>query len=171
MKLFIGISEDDQLNNDQYYKNKSIIYSLPFVISVGISPVLPQNIKTEKEVAAYINRILSPVCNDTKCVFSKINVFIGETASDDYEPKSEQADSALLSIQSGLGNAPHDTGTTTNTQSGFNITVAVEQKLGIQLLFSTQKDIANFFEKAFKPLDDHGWNTTLVVGLMNEDEE
>lgn len=177
MNIIYDVSEHEQLNNLDFCNNSSQIYISPFSISLSIQPNVPTNLKREQDIVEYINKTLSPICENTIDVISEIMVFVGQSNSEQCAPKTEKTSSSRLSIESGLGSEiqcgkgdMNGGASTISTKSGFDITVAIEQASPSRVLFNSQKDVGEYFEKVFFNLAKQGWNIILRVGLMMSED-
>lgn len=176
MNIIYDVSEHEQLNNLDFCNNSSQIYISPFSISLSIQPNVPTNLKSEQDIVEYINKALSPICENTIDVFSEIMVFVGQSNSEQCAPKTEKTSSSRLLIESGLGSEMQcgkgdmsGGSSTTSTTSGFDITVVIKQVSPSRVLFNSQKDVGEYFENAFFNLVKQGWNIIVRVGMMSED--
>jgi hypothetical protein len=176
MNIFYDVSEIEQLNNLEFCNNSTIIYSYPFSISLSVLPNIPMDLKSEQEIVEYMNNVLSPICENTTDVFSKIMVFVGKSNGGQFDPKTEKTSSSRLLIESGLGSefqkAKGDTrggSSTISISNGFDVTVVIEQLNSIQHLFQSQKGAGEYFEKAFTALAKQDWNINVRVGMMSDE--
>jgi hypothetical protein len=176
MNTFYDVNEIEQLNNLDFCNNSTQIYAYPFSISLSILPNVPTNFKSEQDIVEYLYNALSPICENSTDVFSKIMVFVGQSNSGQGDPKTEKTSCGRLSIESGLGSEWQKAKgdfcggcSTTSTTSGFDITVVIEQLSPIRYLFQNQKDAGGYFEKVFSELVKQDWGITVRVGMMSEE--
>jgi hypothetical protein len=176
MNIIYDVSENEQLNNLDFCNNSTLIYISPFSISLSILPNVPTNLKSEQDIVEYINNALSPLCENTTDVFSKIMVFVGQSNKNQCDPKAEKTSSSKLSIESGLGSEMQcgkgdlrGGCSTISTTSGFDITVVIDQISPSRVLFQNQKDVGGYFEKVFFELVKQDWDITVRVGMMCEE--